>query len=488
MKCMMTTMLVPVLLGVPAQADEKIPRRPEELTYQPLQFEPPAASDFRHELKNGVPVYLAPSREFPLITVEFSFRGGSYLDPADKVGLADMAGAMIRRGGTAARSAEDLDEEFDFLAAQVSTSADSASLNCLSTTFDAAFALFLEMLREPGFEADKQKVHRDQVLESLKQRNDNVARLAGREWGFLMYGEDSPAGREPTQQSILAIEDADLRAYHARVFQPGNLIILASGDFDPAAMRERLESALEGWTAGERMPPPPPPTKDLLPGVYHAEKDIPQGRVILGHRSVDRDHPDYFPLLVMNDILGGGGFTSRITSRVRSDEGLAYSAGSGLSMPPYYPGEFRASFQSKNRTVALAIQVILEEIEKIRTEPVSQEELDTSRNQFIETFPQVFDSPQQTLSVFVEDEWTGRPEGYWQSYRDRIRAVTPEDVLRVAKEHLHPDEMAILVAGKWEEIAPGDLEGRASMKQFHDGEVTHLPARDPLTLQPQADG
>ena len=135
-------------------------------------------------------------------------------------------------------------------------------------------------------------------------------------------------------------------------------------------------------------------------------------------------------------------------------------------------------------TVALAIKIILQQIDDVRNELVTDEELETAKQSLIETIPRVFESKPQMLSVFVSDEWTDRPEGYWQNYRDRVQAVTAEDVQRVAREHLDPATMAILVVGNWDEIAAGDLDGRASMADFFEGAVTHLPLRDPLTLEP----
>src|SRR5690606_25415562 len=156
-------------------------------------------------------------------------------------------------------------------------------------------------------------------------------------------------------------------------------------------------------------------------------------RVVIGQRAIHRDHPDYFPMLLMNDVLGGGGFTSRLTKRIRSDEGLAYGAGSGLITPVYYPGEWRASFQSKNRTVAFATKIVFDELERVRTEPISEEELTVAKNQFIETFPRTFESRQAIVNIFIDDERTNRPRDYWQTYRDKVRAVTPEDMLRATE-------------------------------------------------------
>ncbi len=466
----------------------QVPARPEQIKFGPLEFTPPSAADFRHELTSGVPVFMSPSNEFPLVTITFSFKGGGYLDDPGKTGLAQMTGAMIRRGGTETVSAQDLDEQFDFLAAQVSTRAratqSTASINCLTGNLDEAFALFMDMLRHPGFESDKVELYRNEVIENMKQRNDNAQSILSREWGMLMYGADHFQGRQPTIDTINAITISDLFAFQKKVFHPGNLIIGVTGNFVPQEMLDRLETALSGWEQRAAIEDPPAPNATFEPGVYHVEKDIPQGKVYIGQRSVQRDDPDYFPLLVMNNILGGGGFTSRIMSKVRSDEGLAYSAGSRMSMPPYYPGVFQAFVQSKNRTVALSTKLILDEINRIRTEPVTEQELETAKNSFIETFPRRFESKGATIRTFISDEWTHRPAGYWQTYRDKIAAVSADDVMRAAKFHLDPETLAIMVVGNWDEIQPGDLGGRASMADFFDGKYEEIPLRDPLTLEP----
>ena len=153
-------------------------------------------------------------------------------------------------------------------------------------------------------------------------------------------------------------------------------------------------------------------------------KDVNQGRVSIGLLTVKRDSPDIYALEVMNEILGGSGFTSRITKTVRSNEGLAYSAGSGISFGAYYPGRFRAGFQSKSESVALATQLVLEEIKKIREAPVTDEELDTIKRNLIETFPSSFASKAQAMGIFAADEYTKRDPAFWATYRDRIKAVT----------------------------------------------------------------
>ncbi|MCB9848171.1 MAG: insulinase family protein [Phycisphaeraceae bacterium] len=471
-----------------ALAQMGIPARPEEIHFSALEFEPPMALDYRYETSGGVPVYMMPSHEFPLINITFSFKGGEYLETPDKVGLANMTGSMLRRGGTASMSASDLDEELDFLAAQVRTFAggqrSGASLNSLASNFDDTFALFIDMLRNPGFQADKVELYRDEMLEQMKQRNDDAGPILNREWDAMLYGRDSWQARVPTEATLNAITTSDMREFHDKIFNPGNLIIGVTGDFDPDQMLARINKALAGWQAGPRNPDAPDNHASFNPGVYHVEKDIPQGKVAIGQRGVKRDDPDYFALRIMNDVLGGSGFTSRITKKVRSDEGLAYSAGSRFSMPAEQDGEFMAFYQSKNRTVALAAKLIFDEIDKIRTAPISEQELETSKASIIETFPRTFESKNATVNLFIDDEWTKRPRGYWQSFRDNVRAVTANDVLRVAREHLDPDKMVMMVVGNWGEIEGGDLEDRADMSDIFGGSNTELPLRDPLSQKP----
>ncbi|MGP1310150.1 MAG: M16 family metallopeptidase [Phycisphaerales bacterium] len=471
----------------PKKADA-VPTRPEDIVFRELKFDPPNREDYRHELSNGVVVYLAPSNELPLVNITFSFKGGEYLVPEGKEGLAQMTASMMRRGGTESVSASEMDEQFDFLAANAGVFAGGtsmgANLNSLSSNLDESFGLFMDMLKNPGFDGDKTEIYRAEVLEALKQRNDNPASISNREWNALMYGEDHFEARQPTKQSVESLTVQDMRDFHDKVFNRANLIIGVSGDFEQSAMLQRLERATADMDRGTLNPEPPAPTAQVEPGVYFVEKDIPQGRVLIGQRGITRDHPDYFPMLVLNDVLGGGGFTSRLTKRIRSDEGLAYSAGSANITPYYYPGEWRAGFQSKSRTVAYAAQIVFDELERVRTEPISEEELNVAKNQFIETFPRTFESRQAIVNVFIGDERTNRARDYWETYRDNIRAVSAEDALQAAKRHLDPKNLAILIVGKWDEIKAGDLEGRATMDEFFDGRSTEIPLKDPETLEP----
>lgn len=478
-------------LVAPALAAD-IPASPKDLQFAELVFEPPAPSQFRHELSTGVPVYMAASKEFPLVTITFSFKGGEYMEPESKAGLAGMTGAMMRQGGTTALSPKAFDEEVDFLAANIFASVgdttSTASVNTLTANLDQAFGLFLDMLRNPGFDQDRLNVLRGQELEDLKTRNDNGIQIAVRELGYLMWGQDHFEARQPTRESIESITVDDMKALHARIFHPGNLMIAVTGDFNEKDMLAFLESKLADWPTGETAPAIPAPTQAFEPGVYYYEKDQNQVQVLIGHRGITRDDPDAVPVQVMNDILGGSGFTSRITNRVRTEEGLAYTAGSSFSNRVEYPGMFISYFFTKTPTTALATKLVFDELDKIQKVAVSTDELETIQNNLVETFPRNFESKAAMMNLFISDERTGRDPAYWQNYREKVRSITPDDVQRAANEHLDPQNAVILIVGPWEEIKKGNLASESDPNRQVDmsafGEAKAIPQRDPESLKP----
>jgi zinc protease len=485
-------LLLLALLPAASALAQAIPDHPDKLAFRPIAFQPPVAKDHRVVLKNGMVVYIAEDGALPLVNISISVRAGSWLDPAGKEGLAGFTGSQMRRGGTKSLTAEQLDEKLDFLAAQVSTgigpTSGSASLNCLSDNLDEALEIFVEMLREPRFQEDRLALAKEQALQEMKKRNDDSADIEGREWGVLLYGEAFFANRFATGSSVGSLTRDDLAAFHRKHLHPAGMIAAVSGSFSRAEMLRKLEAAFAGWPSPKPAVPPIPATiSPAAPGVYRVEKDVNQGRVSIGLPTVKRDHPDVYALEVMNEILGGSGFTSRITRTVRSDEGLAYSAGSGLSPGIWYPGRFRASFQSKSRSVPYATSLVLGEIRKVREGGVTPEELETIKNSLVQTFPSSFASRAQSMAIFASDEYTRRDPSYWATYRDRIRAVTAADVQRVAREHLAPERMILLVVGKQAEIDIGDEKHPVTLAAMAPGgKIAALPLRDPMTMKAEA--
>jgi zinc protease len=475
--------------GMLAQT-QQIPAHPRELKYAPLTYSPPKRDQYRHVLSNGAVAYLVEDHDLPLVNISTTVRTGSYLDPAGKEGLAALTGTQMRIGGTTSKTAEEFDEAAAFLAANIANTIGAtqgtATLNLLAKDIDQGLALYFDMLRNPRFQEDRIKLAKSQLLQNMERRNDRTDEIEDREWARLMYGTDHFSTKVTTKASIDGITREDMVAFQQRYYQPAGFIFAVSGDFNTKDMLAKLEAAMKGWPVNKQaVPPVPKPANTLVPGVYTVNKaDMNQGRVSIGHIGALRDSPDAYALDLMNDILGGGGFTSRIMSRVRSDEGLAYDASSNFGLGIYYPLSFRASFQSKNPSTSQAIDIVMEEINRVRTTKVTAEELETAKNQDIETFPQVFSTATRVAGTFGQDEYTKRPADYWTTYRDRIRAITADDVQRVAQKYLQPDKLVVLIVGNIDEISKGnpDKPQYTLLKIAKDGQIRRIPLPDPLTM------
>ena len=478
------------------QVSNSIPDRPEKLKFPPLQYEPPNPADYRVALKSGPVAYVVPDKELPLVNIKIYVRTGDYLQPEGKEGVSSLTGYLLAHGGTKSKTAEQFEERIAFLAASLNSSVGenvgTVDLNLLSKDLDEGLSILREILTEPRFQDDKIALTKEQTMQSIRQRNDESSNIEGREAGFLAFGEKFWANRYETAASIASISKKDLQEFHRQWFHPKNFVVAVNGDFDREQMITKLEKLFGNWPFKGKTPPAiPTNTQFAKPGVYLVDKDVNQGRVAMMLPGIMRDDPDYFVAAIMNNILGGGGFTSRIMNRVRTDEGLAYDAHTIFQGGVYYPLTFTAGFQSKSRTVAYAVSIIEDEIKKYLSAEVSDAELHTAKRSFIDRFPRAFATKTQVSTMFANDEFTGRyaknPD-YWKNYRANIDKVSKADVLRVAKRFLHPDQLVILVVGQKEDILKGHPDhSNVSLPALSaTGKITELPLRDPLTMKPIA--
>lgn len=482
--------VVSVIIGTAtvAQAEGPLPAHPNDLKYPPLDYKLPPASEFREVLPNGLVIYIVEDRMLPTFDMTVTIRTGGAMDPEGKIGLGSLTGEQIRDGGTKSLSPAELDDRVEFLAASLSSrignTSGRARLSCLSKDIDEALSLLVEMLRYPRFGADRLRRAKERLLQNVKRRNDSTASISGIEWGFLMNGEGHFTNWYASSKTINNIARDDLVGFHQKYVHPGNMIVAVSGDFDRAVMLGKLRAAFADWPAGETGPRSfPEPAERPEPGIYMIHKnDVNQGRVTVGHKAIMRGTPDEFALQVMNGILGGAGFKSRLFTRIRSDEGLAYNTGSRFEQGVYFPGDFRCWFQSKSNSCVYATEIILDEINRLRNEKVSEAEIGEFISYYVENFPQRFSTKMALLETYVSDEYTGRDLDYWQTYVENVKRVTPEDVLRAAQRYLDVDQLVILAVGDAAAIRRGGHD-KSPNTHFDDlGEVELLLLRDPDTL------
>lgn len=424
--------------------------------FKPLNFVPPKVD--RVVLENGMIVYLLEDHDLPLFNITARIKTGAIYESSEKAGLASLTGHVMRSGGTISMPADTMNEELEFMATSVETSIDresgSASLSTLKKDIDKGLKIFADVLMNPSFPEDKIKMRKDEVIESIRRENDNPSQIAGREFRRIMYDSKHPYSRkvEGTLESMEKITRDDIVAFYKKFFHPNNMILGISGDFHKEEIIKKLNTVFSGWKKEDILfPEVPKVEKRFEKAVHYVYKDINQANVIMGHLGIHRKSPDYFPVMIMNFILGGGSFTARIPGRIRSDEGLAYSAFSAFQTARDL-GMFFISCQTKLESTNRAVSIALEELDKIRKTPVDKEELFLAKETFMNQFVFRFTTSASIVAQKVDIEYEDLPLNYLETYLDNVQSVTQEDVLRVAKKYLHPDEIKILVVGDKEKF------------------------------------
>lgn len=460
-------------------------QHPAELEFPPLAFDPPDPAAYRTTLAGVMPAYIMEDRSLPQFSLTALIHFGDLYVPAGQEGLGELMSGALISGGTASREGEAIEERLEFLGGSLNFSVGERmsrlTLWVLSKDLEEGLDLFFDVLRQPEFREGPLGVTRARQIQQLRQANDQPSQVLSREYAKLIYGEH-PLTARPTRQSYTEITPDDLKAVHARYFVPGNIILAAAGDVDRADLEERLEQRLVGWPDQPVAFPVLPvefPAPD--PGVYFIQKEINQGYVSLGHLGLEESDPDYYAVQVMNFILGGGSFTSRITTKVRSDEGLSYNQGSRFTYRWGFPGTFSGYVQTKSETVGYAISLIQAEFDRIRTTRVSDDELDTAVNYYLESFSSVFESPLNTMRTFAEMEMTGKPMDYYRQYRANISAVTGDRVQEVANRFVDPERMVILIVGDREPCDAGGDRWQGPLERL--GPVREITLTDPLLGQ-----
>jgi predicted Zn-dependent peptidase len=357
----------------------------------------------------------------------------------------------------------------------------------LDKDFDAGLDLLMQSLASPAFSQDRLDLAKRQARQALSRRNDAVTSIATYQLNFLLFGDEHFASADPTATSLDKITREDLKALHAQLLHPSNLVVSASGAFDRKVLLEKLNRTLGAVKPGPEAklsPKVPAPTFQRKPGIYVTDKDAPQAMVNWALPALRRSDPDWHAAFVMNQLLGGSGFTSRLMKTIRSNEGLTYGVYTSLGTGAHWQGDQVGRMQTKNWSAAYALRLALAEMQKLKDTPASEDELRVIKQGIVESFPSQWSGKQAVATRFAEESLQGWSEDWWTDFREKIQAVTPVDVQRMAKKYLDFDQLVILVVGKAADIEPGDPDHPGVLGNILKLPTQRLPLRDPQTLKP----
>ncbi len=473
-------LLTVLLCCIASSCTQEVTRQYKSLKYPRLgDIEMPDVQ--KVTLANGMRLFLVEDHELPLISVSARIRTGSIYEPAEKIGLASITGTVMRTGGTTTKTGDELDEQLERIAASVETGigldSGSASMSVLKEDVDTGLSILADVLMNPAFSEDKILLAKIQHRSAIARRNDNVRAIAFREFDKLIYGPESVYARHTEYATIEGITRDDLIAFHKKFYKPNNVMLGVLGDFDTKQMIQKIEKAFETWEKADvQFPQVPEVQYEYRPTVNVVRKDdINQSNIYLGHIGGLMNDPDYFALVVMNRILGGG-FTGRLFKNIRSREGLAYSVFGLYSSNYDFPGIFYVGCQTKSESTVYAIRAMIEEVKKMTESEVTDEELALAKESYLNSFVFNFDTKGEIVSRLMVYEYYGYPPDFLQKAKANIEKVTKADVLRVAREHLKPDKMQILAVGR-----PQDFDEPLSVF----GPVHEIDIAIPSSLPPK---
>jgi zinc protease len=444
----------------------------EKIPIPPLhQFKPQQPK--RIALKNGIVIFLQEDHELPFVSGSVLIPGGSRDEDPAKCGLVDLYGQTWRTSGTEKMNGDAMDDLLESKAAHIETGGDldstAISWESLKADTDEVYDLAMDLLFHPKFDQQKLRLAQQQEATGIVRRNDDEGQIAGREAVKLVYGASSPYARQPELATISKVTVADLQAWHTRSMG-GKLLIAISGDFDPAKMESRLRATFD------KLPPakPNPVRHDDIagpkPGVYFVNKeDVNQSHVEIVGVGLDRHNPDIPSVAMMNDVFGGG-FASRLFQVIRTQHGLAYAVGGGLSFAWDHPGTFAATVMPRSDKTVEAIQRTYEVLNSLVNEPFTDDELKRAKDNILNSFLFRYDTKGKVLAERVRLEFYGYPPDYLETYKAALEKVTIADLNASAKKYIHPDKYAVLVVGNKTEINPG-LDA-LKMGPVHDIDIT----------------
>ncbi len=463
------------------QTGSSIPAHPSKLKFQALDWTVPLGSPYRTELKNGLITYIAEDNTLPLVQVVLYIRSGSLLDPSGKEGLASLMANLMRAGGTSKYPADTLNELIDQYAMKFEISAAEAqisfSASFLSEYTDKAMDIMEQIIFHPVFSEKEFEKEQKIMIQNIRHRFDDPAPTLRAAYQKQLYAGEV-CSRLATEASVKNISRDDLIRLHKKTFVTPKMILSVAGNFNRDSMLAKVEKIF---------PPSTQVTNDSFPQIainpkikcLLVQKPLSQAYVRLGLPLFKRPHPDYYSVSLLNEILGGGGFISRLGTKIRSDAGLTYSIYSNAESNYTYPGTFYIEFFTKNSSFSQAVAMIIEEVQKVISEQVTEQELENAKASLTGSLPSMFRSPFDIVSTYAWNEYYKRDPDHFKVYEEKLRKITREEVLRVAKQYLIPDNFTYTIVGDTDALLNQETNGfslsKMAVKTIPADSIAALP-------------
>jgi zinc protease len=405
-------------------------------------------------LSNQLVVLSCEEHFLPFITIQLLIEAGSSRDPFKEEGLSHMTAKGLLMG-TPRHSLTALNEELDFMGASLNASSgrDYATLTLcvLKKDLDKGLDLFMEVLTQPIFPEEEVRREVERTLAAIQSAEEQPGWVAKKEFQKVLFLEGPykhPV--EGTKESLPRITRDSVLRFFQTYYHPNHAILTVVGDINYDETKTRLLSRFGKWPKGEIPKKVFESTFAKGMKTIKIDRKITQANIILGHAGISRGNPDFYALTVMNYILGGGGFASRLMEEIRNKKGLAYSVDSFFD-PGKYPGSFQVVLQTKNASAREAISITLQQMERIRKEKVSEKELEGAKKYLIGSFPMRLDTQGKLANFLTQVEYYGLGLDYPEKYRSLIGSVTREEILRVAKAYLHPENYFLVIVANVKE-------------------------------------
>lgn len=414
----------------------------------------PGIEPKRAVLKNGMTLLFVETHALPMVNISVAVKAGAIYDPQGKGGVANLTAALLDEG-TSTRSSIQIAEEIDFIGGRLSASGgedySSASLVVLRKDLVTGMELLTDILLNPIFPAEELERKKKETVAAIISQKDDPGAVASKEFYRAVFpGHPYGVPVEGDEESVNRITREDILNFYQQFYKPNNTIISVTGDLDYNEAVSLIETSFRQWEKSRlKLPDVPPVKKVTKRDSIFIDRNITQSNIVLGHTGISRDNPDYYAVTLMNYILGGGGFESRMTREIRDNKGLAYSVYSHFDVNKY-PGAFSVEVQTKNKTAAEAIEGIKAEMKKIREEQVKDDELKDAKAYLTGSFPLRLDTNAKISNFLLMVEFYNLGLDYINEYPKKINSVSKDDILRVARKYIDTENYITVVVGKQE--------------------------------------